>query len=55
MVFDDQVPLILVPVIEVKTVGSIGTSADQLPVWAAVEVTSWNPCRPMLYSVAMSA
>lgn len=55
MVFDNQVPLIPVPVMDENTVGSIGTSDDQLPVFAAVSVTSWNPCRPMLYSVAMSA
>lgn len=50
-----QVPEMLVPEIDEKVVGCVGMTAEKLPVWSEVDVTSVKPSRPILYSVAMSA
>ena len=48
----DQVPLIPLPVIEVKVVAAIVVIATNGPVVNAVEVTSWKPALPIEYSIA---
>jgi hypothetical protein len=52
IVTEDQVPLMLFPVIEVNVVGAIVVIATNGPVVDAVEVTSWKPPVPIEYSVA---
>ena len=52
IVTEDQEPLMLLPVIEVKVVGAIVVIATNGPVVDAVEVTSWKPPVPIEYSVA---
>ena len=52
IVTEDQEPLMLLPVIEVKVVAAIVVIATNGPVVNAVEVTSWKPPVPIEYSVA---
>ena len=52
IVADDQLPLMFLPVIEVKVVGAIVVTATNGPVVNVVTRTSWNPPLPIEYSVA---
>lgn len=52
IVAEDQEPLMLFPVIEVKVVGAIVVIATNGPVVNAVVITSWKPPLPIEYSVA---
>lgn len=47
IVAEDQEPLMLFPVIEVKVVGAIVVIATNGPVVNAVVITSWNPPTPI--------
>jgi len=55
IVTDGQVPVMLLPVIEVKVVGAMVVMATNGPVVSVVAVTRAKPATPIEYSVARFA